>query len=40
MCRMDRAEGTFFIGEAAARAGVSPDTIRYYERLGVIACSI
>ena len=29
-------EGTFTIGEAAARAGVSPDTIRYYERLGVL----
>lgn len=29
-------DGTFLIGEAAARAGVSPDTIRYYERLGVL----
>jgi DNA-binding transcriptional MerR regulator len=29
-------QGTFMIGEAAARAGVSPDTIRHYERLGVL----
>jgi MerR family mercuric resistance operon transcriptional regulator len=28
---------TLTIGELAARAGVTPDTLRYYERLGVIA---
>jgi DNA-binding transcriptional MerR regulator len=28
--------GTFTIGEAAARAGISVDTIRYYERIGVL----
>ena len=28
--------GTFTIGEAAARAGISADTIRYYERIGVL----
>lgn len=28
--------GTFTIGEAAKRSGVSIDTIRFYERLGVL----
>jgi DNA-binding transcriptional MerR regulator len=30
------ASGTFTIGEAASRAGVSADTIRHYERAGVL----
>jgi DNA-binding transcriptional MerR regulator len=30
-------KSTFTIGELAARAGVTPDTLRYYERFGVIA---
>ena len=30
------AQGTFSIGEAAARSGASADTIRYYERIGVL----
>jgi DNA-binding transcriptional MerR regulator len=30
------APTTFTIKEAAARAGVSPDTIRHYERIGVV----
>jgi DNA-binding transcriptional MerR regulator len=28
---------TLTIGELAARAGITPDALRYYERLGVIA---
>jgi MerR family transcriptional regulator, Zn(II)-responsive regulator of zntA len=30
-------KATFTIGELAARGGVTPDALRYYERLGVIA---
>lgn len=30
------AERTFTIGEAAKRAGASPDTLRHYERLGLL----
>jgi MerR family Zn(II)-responsive transcriptional regulator of zntA len=30
-------KSTFTIGELAARAGMTPDALRYYERLGVIA---
>jgi DNA-binding transcriptional MerR regulator len=29
-------QGGFTIGELARRAGVSPDTVRYYERRGVL----
>jgi DNA-binding transcriptional MerR regulator len=31
------SKGTFTIGELAARVGMTPDALRYYERLGVIA---
>jgi DNA-binding transcriptional MerR regulator len=29
-------DANFTIGELAARAGLTPDALRYYERLGVI----
>lgn len=29
--------GTFTIGELATRAGVTPDALRYYEKLGLLA---
>lgn len=29
-------ENTLTIGELASRAGVTPDTLRYYERLGLV----
>jgi MerR family transcriptional regulator, Zn(II)-responsive regulator of zntA len=31
------SKSTFTIGELAARAAMTPDALRYYERLGVIA---
>lgn len=34
------ADRSFTIGEAARRAGVSPDTVRYYERRGVLPKSV
>ncbi len=35
---MDNSESpaTFQIGELAARSGLTPDTLRYYERLGLL----
>jgi DNA-binding transcriptional MerR regulator len=34
--RRSAADTTFQIGEFAARSGVTPDTLRYYERLGLL----
>lgn len=31
------SKATFTIGEVAAQSGMTPDALRYYERLGVIA---
>ena len=31
------AKNTFSIGELASRTGLTPDALRYYERLGIIA---
>ena len=29
---------TFTIGELASQSGLTPDALRYYEKLGIIAC--
>lgn len=34
--RHSAADTTFQIGELAARSGMTPDTLRYYERLGLL----
>lgn len=36
MARRRTASETYQIGELAARGGVTPDTLRYYERLGLL----
>ncbi len=33
---MDHTADSYWIGELAERSGMSPDTIRYYERAGVL----
>jgi DNA-binding transcriptional MerR regulator len=34
--RADQVAAPLSVGELASRAGVRPDTIRYYERAGVL----
>jgi DNA-binding transcriptional MerR regulator len=36
MARRNTAGESYQIGELAARGGVTPDTLRYYERLGLL----
>lgn len=36
MARRNPDGGRYQIGQLAARAGVTPDTLRYYERLGLL----
>lgn len=33
------AKQTFTIGELASRSGLTPDALRYYEKLGIIAAA-